>query len=109
MYILNNYSVPEITRNIGMNVNLTLSNESLKEVLAFSKNYIDFNVSSGIREYYRVIEKIFLEINKNILLGTISLTDTFSHSDFLNYFAKVKDQFCISSSENMSAYMSMYV
>ncbi|NBP00290.1 MAG: AAA family ATPase [Proteobacteria bacterium] len=110
MHILNAYSVPEITKNIGLNVNITLSTESLQEVITFSKNYIDFNVSSGIREYYRVIEKVFLEINKSILLGlNVSLTDTFSHSDFSSYFSKVKDQFCAASIDNLSAPMSMYV
>lgn len=96
MYILKKYSVPEILKNIGIQQPLVLLDESIRSVTTFCKGYVDFNVSSGIREYYRVIEKVLLEINKCILLQTSHFGPddyTVSHEQFQHFFDRVKSQF----------------
>ncbi|NBU34173.1 AAA family ATPase [bacterium] len=96
VYILQRYSVPEILKNIGIQQPFRLEDASVISVMSFCKDYIDFNVSSGIREYYRVIEKVFLEINKCLLLQTSHFGPddyTISNAKFSEFFDKVKTQF----------------
>ena len=91
--IIQKYCIPEIIQNIGINKKINISNDKLQTLVTFYNNFIDKSVSSGIREYYRGIEKILLEINKDIQLEIIS-----SHSDTINiddelfkkYFDKIK-------------------
>ncbi|NDC95367.1 AAA family ATPase, partial [bacterium] len=63
IHILSEYNIPEIVSNIGIKRHLKLEKESIKTVIQFGKSFVDLTVSSGIRVYYRIIEKVFLEIN----------------------------------------------
>lgn len=93
--ILQKHCIPEIIENIGINKKITISNEKLQYLVNFYDQIIDKNISSGVREYYRAIEKIFLEINKDIQLEVdfidihaeeIVITDKL----FEHYFNKIK-------------------
>ena len=64
--ILENYCIPEILINIGIKPQVTFDQECINTII--NSTFIDKNITSGIREYYRIIEKILLELNKNILL-----------------------------------------
>lgn len=91
-YILNKYCIPEILDNIGIKYNIQFTNNNLLKIIKFCDNYVDKNVSSGIREYYRFVEKILLEFNKNILLEKIKINADFILNDslFTTYFDIVK-------------------
>lgn len=95
IYILKNYNVPEIIQNIGIQHNINLHDDDVQTIIKYCDQYIDKNISSGIREYYRVIEKIFLEINKNILLGKIKFNTQnviLEKNIFKNCFDIIKTQ-----------------
>lgn len=66
--ILQKHCLPEIVQNIGLSKNITFTTEQLQGLIRKFSHTIDKRVSSGIREYYRIIEKIILEINKDNLL-----------------------------------------
>jgi ATP-dependent Lon protease len=67
--ILENHCIPEIIANIGIQKTVVFPKSSIEYIIDFCKNSIDKSVTSGIREYYRVIEKLLLELNKQILLN----------------------------------------
>lgn len=96
VYILKNYNIPEILENIGIPYNITLSDNDVQSIINHCNQYIDKNISSGVREYYRVIEKIFLEINKNILLKKLVFNNTtnitLDHTIFTQCFDIIKNQ-----------------
>lgn len=95
IYILKNYNIPEIIQNIGIKYNITLCDNDVQTIIKYCDQYIDKNISSGIREYYRVIEKIFLEINKNILLEKLTFNSkdiTLEKNIFTNSFNIIKNQ-----------------
>jgi ATP-dependent Lon protease len=100
--ILKNYCLPEILENIGIKYKLTLKKQHYNEIITYFKKTINKNISSGIREYYRILEKLILEINKDILLDKFDLEEiTFSEnykfelSDkcFNDYFRKIKSRY----------------
>ena len=64
--ILENYCIPEILINIGIKPQVTFDQECINTII--NSTFIDKNITSGIREYYRIFEKILCELNKNILL-----------------------------------------
>ena len=94
VYILQNHSIPEILKNIGINKNISIQDDDISFIITFCSKYIDKSVSSGIREYYRILEKIFLEINKELLLGNIVTESsyTLSSQEFHMYFDRIKTQ-----------------
>lgn len=107
--ILENYSTDEIIKNIGIKYDIKIDRECFTIILNYFKNLIDFNISSGIREYYRVLEKILLEINKDILLENIIPTNNKIILDinaFNMYFDKIKSQ--LQNTEEEFKHLSMY-
>jgi ATP-dependent Lon protease len=68
IHILRDYCIPEIKKNIGISIPVTVSDEQIKYIVNNVHNF-DKKQSSGIREYYRLIEKVLLHVNKQILLG----------------------------------------
>lgn len=70
-HILQNHCIPEIITNIGLKCDIVISQDKLRQIIRTFKSQVDENVSSGVREYYRILEKILLEINKDILLENI--------------------------------------
>lgn len=69
--ILTKYCIPEIIENIGIPHKVYINKKHIIQIIKFCDEYIDKAVSSGIREYYRFIEKLLLELNKNILLENV--------------------------------------
>lgn len=111
IYILKHYNIPEIIQNIGIKTNLTFYDSDVQTLIKYCDKYIDKNISSGIREYYRVIEKIFLEINKNILLEKISFKEKniiIESNVFNEYFNIIKNQI-IKGHDNISNIEHMYI
>jgi ATP-dependent Lon protease len=96
--ILQKHCLPEIILNTGLQKPLLLDNSQLKLIYSTFKHTIDTNVSSGIREYYRILEKVILEINKDILLGHF---DAFNETHpirleftlFEHYLNQIKSQY----------------
>jgi hypothetical protein len=79
---LKNYCLPEILNNIGIKYKLILKDLHYNDIISlFSKN-IDKSISSGIREYYRILEKLILEINKDILLDNFDLRELMFTEDY---------------------------
>jgi ATP-dependent Lon protease len=92
--IVEKHCVPEIIKNIGINKKITFERANLKYILNYCKNSIDKIVTSGVREYYRIIEKILLELNKDILLDVDKYTNdiVINNTLFSNLFEKIKHQ-----------------
>jgi len=106
--ILHNYCLDEIKNNIGINYNIILDIKHIKTIIQFYQPYVDINFSSGIREYYRILEKILLELNKDILLLIVfPENDQIIISDdlFHRYFEKTKNNNIISYNINTSLYI----
>jgi ATP-dependent Lon protease len=111
IHILERHCIPEIIRNIGIQKNIIFAKSSIQYIINYCHRHIDKNVTSGIREYYRIIEKILLQLNKNILLHTetflaeqdIILED----ATFTNLFNDIKDQ--LNYKEQDISYLHMYI
>lgn len=84
--IIRDYCFPEIIENIGLPNDLTIDEEAIEYVLTC----IDHE-SIGVRSIYRVIEKMLMEINKDIVLKDLQI----SHITLdiaKEYFIKISDQ-----------------
>lgn len=94
MTIIENHCIPEIVKNIGIDKQITFERINLKYILNYCKDSINKVITSGIREYYRIIEKILLELNKDILLNTEKYSNHIivNNSLFFNLFEKIKQQ-----------------
>jgi ATP-dependent Lon protease len=92
--IIEKHCIPEIISNIGINKEIEFEKSNIKYIINYYKDTIDKNITSGIREYYRVIEKILLELNKLILLNPDEFIDTIiiNKSLFLKLFDNIKQQ-----------------
>lgn len=91
--ILHTYCIPEIINNIKLQKNIVIDKSLVKLVISMFKHTVDTTVSSGIREYYRILEKIFLQINKDILLDTFyTVDDKLDISTFKLYLSQIKVQ-----------------
>ncbi len=66
--ILIRYCIPELVENIGIRKNINIDKKIVEYVVNTYENN-DKYITSGVREYYRIFEKVFLEINKDILIG----------------------------------------
>lgn len=114
--ILEKHCLPEILENIGIKYKLSFTNSHYNYIIANFKNSIDKNVSSGVREYYRILEKLVLEINKDILLDQFDLKELFftenykfelSDNSFNHYIKKIKSRFI--EHNNLNEYNHMYM
>jgi ATP-dependent Lon protease len=106
--ILMDYCIPEIIKNIGIRHNIKISKQQVLSLINTFCANIDKNVSSGIREYYRIVEKIFLEVNKDLLLQTFTIDKEpfyIPQNVFENYIKIIKNNYIIQSqSINHSMY-----
>ena len=101
--ILYTYSIPEIINNIGITKKISITIDHVKIVInEFKKmNLYDKNHSSGIREFYRIFEKIFLYINKDILIDSLNNDEIIISNDLLyNYITHIKLNYKISQINN---------
>lgn len=107
--ILEKHCVPEIVKNIGIQKNVTFSKSSIRNIINYVS--VDKSVTSGIREYYRIIEKILLELNKNILLNIESfvLEQDIIIDDCMyeNLFLAISEQF--KHIDDKHKYSHMYI
>lgn len=69
--ILYKHCIPEILTNIGL-TNVDIPKSFINTVVNSQHVTYDETESSGVREFYRVFEKILLQINKDILLKKVS-------------------------------------
>jgi ATP-dependent Lon protease len=107
--ILDKYCIPEIINNIGITKNINFTKSQLKQLINQYKTHFDNKVSSGIRLYYRVIEKILLEVNKDILTAKYDHLKniSFDTDSFNLYLDKTKAQF-ITDNDADNSFLSMY-
>lgn len=99
--ILEKYCLKEVLINIGIKINIIFDQECFLHLVDYTNTIIDTKVSSGIRESTRILEKILLEINKEILcdilpnksFNGISNELYVSYETYLKYFCKLKSQF----------------
>lgn len=105
--ILSEYCISDIIKNIGMQ-SIKFDQECFTHLINYVDSIIDIKISSGIRESIRIIEKILLQINKDILCE-INTTITFiTFNQYLNYFNLLKSQFLLEPKNNTNSLM-MYV
>lgn len=110
IYILENYCLKEIIENIGVTKTIKFTNECYKYIVDTATASIDLNLSSGIRESYRILEKIILQINKDILLEKWNSKEKVIWVDFdifNSYFLNLR-YFNSRQTENLS-HLHMYV
>lgn len=81
--IIQKHCIPEIVNNIGIKKEIVFDTSNIKYIINYCKDTIDKSVTSGIREYYRIIEKMLLELNKLVLLNQINLDSTNNSNTFL--------------------------
>lgn len=108
--IIEKHCIPEIIKNIGIKQNIVLGKNNIQFIISQYKNSFDKNITSGIREYYRIIEKILLEFNKILLLypETINIfnnTNEITKEFFLKLFNTIKTQINI----NEITFNHMYI
>ena len=111
IHILENYCLDEILKNIGISKSIVFSKECYEYIIEFTNNGIDSQISSGVRESYRVLEKIILQINKDILLKRWKEKDKRINIDikmFLEYFKLLRTQFVVHK-EDSSPPPFMYI
>lgn len=114
VYIIEKYCIPEIITNIGIRIPIIFDSSCIMYIINY--NTINKAVTSGIREYYRIIEKLLLELNKYILLETNSEFIRKLYEDnvivikddlFTMLFDKIKDQ--INNTCQNEKYHNMYL
>lgn len=104
--ILQEYCIPEIIKNIGITKNIKFSKEQIHNIIDNYSNKFDKNVSSGIREYYRIFEKILLEINKDILLDKFTENKIqLDKSQFSYYIDIINKQYPDDTSDFITSHM----
>jgi len=111
LVILERHCIPEIIKNIGIQKTIIFPESSIEYIINFCKNSIDKSVTSGIREYYRIIEKLLLELNKQILLNL----DTYileqeillENQTFMKLFDNIREQ--LAHSEESQRPNHMYI
>jgi ATP-dependent Lon protease len=109
--ILEKHCIPEIISNIGLKTDIKMKTEHIEHIINTYESNFDKSGSSGIREYYRILEKIMLEINKDILLDLYDLSgNIMSDSTFHKYLSIIDKQLC---NHNLSltnfSHMHMYI
>jgi ATP-dependent Lon protease len=109
--IIEKYCIPEIITNIGIQKEIIFEVSNIKYIINYHKNIIDKNITSGIREYYRTIEKIFLELNKLILLNPSNFTNPviINPQFFMQLFETIKQQLYIQDNSMLNLYPHMYI
>lgn len=109
--ILEKYCLDDIIKNIGIKINITFEKECFADIIDYTDDQIDLNTSSGIRESMRILEKILLEINKEILLNIIASDHDhiIDHATFKKYFTRLKTQFFIGEKSFNIPPSSMYI
>uniref|UniRef100_A0A6C0H6X8 ATPase AAA-type core domain-containing protein n=1 Tax=viral metagenome TaxID=1070528 RepID=A0A6C0H6X8_9ZZZZ len=107
--ILQKYCIPDILNNIGMYKHIEFTPEHIDCIIRTFENNFDKQVSSGIREYYRILEKILLEINKDILLDNFTKNPRLDDESFHHYLNIIKNQANTLQHTNLSHIQHMYV
>jgi len=106
LIILKNYCLTELLENIGIIQNISFEDTCYQMIIDYTDKQIDSRVSSGIRESTRILEKILLEINKELLLTQQYDNIIIIHYEqFLKYFNKLKHQFIFIQSDNPPIHM----
>jgi ATP-dependent Lon protease len=84
--ILRDFCFQEIIENIGLSTNLQIDDDAIEYIL----RCVDSD-TIGIRTVYRVLEKIMMEINKDLLLQNANIS-TVTLNVAKEYFLKIKTQ-----------------
>lgn len=104
--ILKNYCLQDIKENVGIPLEIDFDNDCYSIVIDYTDKNIDSRVSSGIRESMRILEKVVLEINKEILLNNFDTHKlTINIKEFTQYFNKLKSQFIFTESDDPPCHM----
>lgn len=104
--ILKNYCLQDIKENIGIPLEIEFDEDCYSTVIDYTDKNIDSRVSSGIRESMRILEKVVLEINKEILLNKFNTNKlTINIKEFTQYFNKLKAQFIFMDSDEPPSHM----
>jgi adenylate kinase family enzyme len=108
--IIQNFCIPEILQNVGIQKVIKFQDSNINFIMNYCKDSINKTITSGIREYYRIMEKIILEINKDILLNSYKYVNNellLNESSFQDFFNKIKEQLNYDTKENFPMHMYM--
>lgn len=93
--VLQTHCIPEIMANIGIRKHIRMQTSQVKWIIQHFGKSINKDVTSGIREYSRILEKVILHINRDILLEKIgSDTDEITVTDAMlqSYVSDIQPQ-----------------
>lgn len=99
--ILEAHSIPEIQKNIGIPCNVVMSRDLIRLLVDKFHEAVDINVSSGVREYYRLLEKIFLRLNRDVITGEVDIINDqvrLTREQFEKYLTDIPHPFSESTS-----------
>ena len=117
--IIEKHCIPEIIKNIGIKQNIVFGKDNIQSIISHCQGSFNKAITSGIREYYRIIEKIILELNKNLLIDqelisnylsiNVDHTDTLTITEklFKYLFNKIKYQ--INNNQQNNTFQHMYI
>lgn len=116
--ILQKYCLPDLLKNIGIKQYVNFDERCFITLLNYVESICNSNETSGIRESIRILEKILLQINKEILLdeliglstvgkGVLPPDDNDEVSVSIEQFNKYLNR--IKPDTNTSVYSSMYI
>lgn len=110
--IIEKHCIPEIITNIGIQKQIIFETSNIQYIIDYCKHTINKVITSGIREYYRIIEKILLELNKLILINPSNFTNPIQINTnfFMQLFESIKHQlYNIQDSSTLHIYQHMYI
>ena len=110
--IVENHCIPEIIINIGIKKSIEFNRNNIRYIIDYCKDFINKTITSGIREYYRVIEKIFLELNKKVLFNPEDYSDeliVINESLFKKLFDNIKGQLYCTQEDSFNIASHMYI
>jgi ATP-dependent Lon protease len=107
--IIQEYSLPEIKQNIGLKTHILLSKEQILRIINFCKDSIDTSKSSGIRTYYRFVEKLLMDVNTDIVLERIQTPIDWNSDMFDKFFQRVCSRIKAASDCDRTSHLMMYV
>lgn len=107
--IIEEHCLPEIKQNIGLKTDISLCKDQIIRIINYCKVFVDTSKSSGIRTYYRFVEKLMMDINTDIILEKLKIPVNWNQQMFEIYFMHVCSRMNSHSTQTDMSHMMMYI
>lgn len=88
--ILIGQCLPDIIQNIGLQFKIDIPKAVVRAFITKYNNVFDNRYSSGIREYYRIMEQVLLEVNKRNLSQSLVVKNDIYYLDHQTFFGIIE-------------------